>query len=199
MIKSKIIKLPKLNKTQIYVFLIALIIVCIKVEITQAQTRYYLDDGKVKFESDAPLELIAANTSKILGILDIDKKVFAISIPIASFNGFRSSLQREHFNENYLETEKYPKGVFKGAIIDDIDLRKNGRYKVIAEGKLILHGIEQLRKIECDLIVENEKISVTSTFKVQLVDHNIKIPTIVRQKISESIIVSIESNFSLKK
>ena len=188
MISTHISKFAGISKTRIYCILIAIIIACIKFEYSQAQTRYYVEEGKVKFESDAPLELISAHTVKVLGIIDVDKNVFAISIPVASFTGFNSSLQREHFNENYMETEKYPKGIFKGTILGDVDLKKNGYYKVKTKGKLQLHGVEKPREIECEITVNNDLITVKSNFKVQLVDHNIKIPTVVRQKISESII-----------
>lgn len=189
----------KISKIRSISLLFAIFITCLKIQYSQAQTRYYAEDGKVKFESDAPLELIAAHTEKVLGIIDIDKNVFAISIPVASFRGFNSSLQREHFNENYMETEKFPKGIFKGTILGDIDLHKNGYYQVMTEGKLLLHGVEKSRKIPCEIIVKDGVITVKSNFKVQLVDHNIKIPTVVRQKISESIIIDLNSNFAEKK
>lgn len=189
----------KINKIRAISLLFALLIICLKFQFSQAQTRYFAENGQVKFESDAPLELISAQTEKVLGIIDIDKNVFAISIPVASFRGFNSSLQREHFNENYMETEKFPKGIFKGTIIGDVDLRKNGFYQVITQGKLLLHGVEKSREIPCEIIVKDGVITVKSSFKVHLVDHNIKIPTVVRQKISESIIVDLNSNFVLKK
>ena len=98
-----------------------------------------------------------------------------------------------------METEKFPKGIFKGSIIDKVDLKKNGFYKVMTEGKLLLHGVEKSRKIPCEITVRDGVITVKSNFKVQLVDHKIKIPTVVRQKISESIFIDLNSNFVLKK
>lgn len=165
----------------------------------QAQSRFYIEDGQIDFESDAPLELIEARTKSMVGILDVDKKAFAIAIPIASFNGFNSSLQKEHFNENYLESEKYPKGIFKGVITDEIDLRKNGYYTVKAHGKLKLHGIEKAREFECDIVIDDGVVNVKSSFDIELVDHKIKIPTIVAKKLSETITVNIDLNFTPKK
>ena len=165
----------------------------------QAQSRLYIADGQIDFESDAPLELIEAYTTSMVGILDLDKKAFAIAIPISSFNGFNSSLQKEHFNENYLESEKYPKGIFKGIITDDIDLRKNGYYTIQAQGKLKLHGIEKTREFECDIVVNDGVVNVKSSFDIKLVDHKIKIPTIVAKKLSETILVNIDLNFTPKK
>lgn len=164
-----------------------------------AQTRYHIEDGIVSFVSDAELEVIKAKTSSMVGLLDVDRKAFAVAIPISSFRGFNSSLQQEHFNENYMESSKYPKGIFKGVIIDDIDLGKNGFYKVKAKGKLILHGVEVSRDIECDIKVENNEINVMSKFEIPLEDHNIKIPKIVQLKIAETISIDIDTNFLLKK
>lgn len=165
----------------------------------RAQNRYFIEEGKVVFASDAPLELIEASTSSILGILDKEKKAFAVSIPISTFRGFNAPLQREHFNENYMETEKYPKGIYKGLILDEIDFNKNGYYTVLTEGKLLLHGIEQTRRIKCDIVVEDDVVRLASSFQVELEEHNIKIPTIVSRKLSEVINVNIEADFVLKK
>lgn len=166
---------------------------------SQAQNRYFIEQGKVIFESDAPMELIEASTSSVLGILDKEKKAFAVSIPISTFRGFNAPLQREHFNENYMETEKYPKGIYKGLIVDEIDFNKNGYYTVKTEGKLLLHGIEKVRKITCDIIVEDDVVRLASRFQVELDEHNIKIPTIVSRKLSEVITVNIEADFVLKR
>src|SRR4051812_29498793 len=79
-------------------------------------------DGTIRFTSEAPLELIKAQSNKATGVIDCATKNVAFSIDIDSFEGFNSGLQKEHFRENYMETEKYPKATFKGKIIEDIDL-----------------------------------------------------------------------------
>ncbi len=180
-------------------FLLSLFILLGSFISAKAQSRYYIEDGQIDFESDAPLELIEATTTNMAGVLDLDKKAFAIAIPISSFHGFNSALQREHFNENYMESEKYPKGIFRGIILDEINLRKNGYYTVTTQGKLNLHGIEKTRKVTCDIVVENGTIKVNSNFDVELVDHNIKIPTIVKQKLSETITINVDVNFATRK
>ncbi len=177
---------------------IILIFILSYTNLTYGQTRYYIENGEINFESAAPLELIEAKTTNMVGVLDLDRKAFAIAIPISSFRGFNSALQREHFNENYMESEKYPKGVFRGVIVDELDLNKNGYHTVTAQGKLNLHGIEKSRKVSCDLVIENGTIKVNSTFDIALVDHNIKIPTIVKKKLSETITVNIDVNFATR-
>lgn len=164
-----------------------------------AQNRWRLDDGKIEFKSEAPLELIKASTTSLLGILDLEKNAFAVVVPIHSFKGFNSGLQREHFNENYMESEKYPKGFFKGLITNkDLDLTKDGKYLVETKGELNIHGVEQKRAIQCEITVEDGLITIESKFDVFLDDHKIKIPTIVSKKLSEVIHVSIEASFSKK-
>lgn len=168
-------------------------------QVAMSQTRYHIQEGDVTFVSKAQLELIEASTSNVIGLLDIDRKAFAIAIQVSSFRGFNSSLQQEHFNENYVESSKYPKAIYKGVILDDIDLTKNGFYKVETKGKFALHGVEVSKNIECDIKVENNEINVKAIFEIPLEDHNIKIPKIVRLKISETILINVDTNFLLKK
>lgn len=179
--------------------LIVLVLTLINPHYSFSQNRCLVDHGTIEFKSEAPLELISASTSSFVGILDLDRNAFAISVPIFSFKGFNSALQREHFNENYMESEKYPKGIFKGLILDeDVELSKNGYYSVSTMGELVLHGVEKKRKISCEIKVEDDLITVKSEFDVLLDDHKIKIPTIVSKKLSEIIHVSIEATFVKK-
>lgn len=156
-----------------------------------AQQRYKLAEGSVYFKSDAPLELIEAESGEIKGIIDVDKRTFAFTIPMNSFKGFNSALQREHFNENYLESVKFPNATFSGKIIEQTDLTKDGEYIVRAKGKLSIHGIEQERIIKSTVVVSDGKMKVTSRFTVLLKEHEIDIPRIVFQKIAEEIEVKI--------
>src|SRR5438128_363339 len=94
---------------------------------------YEVTDGIVRFHSDAPQELIRAESGKLRGALDPEKKAFAFRIYMSSFQGFNSPLQREHFNENYMETPKYPEAQFQGKIIEDVDISKDGEYEVRAK------------------------------------------------------------------
>ena len=110
---------------------------------------------------------------------------------MASFQGFNSALQRTHFNENYIESEKFPNSTFKGKIIEEIDFTTQGTYQIRAKGLLNVHGINNDRIIRCAIQVETGKISVESNFTVPLDEHKIKIPSIVQQKIAEVIDVSI--------
>jgi polyisoprenoid-binding protein YceI len=109
---------------------------------------YSVSNGSIAFRSDAVLELIKANSNELKGVVDISKKQFAFKIKVSSFNGFNSPLQKEHFNENYLETDKFPFASFEGKIIEDIDLSIDGTYNIRAKGNLTVHGITQERIIK---------------------------------------------------
>jgi hypothetical protein len=157
---------------------------------------YYTGSGHIKFTSDAPLEFIQAESNELAGILNIDDLSFSFTVPMVSFLGLNSALQRTHFNENYIESEKFQNSTFKGKIIEQVDFNSRGTYQIRAKGLLNIHGIDVDRIIRCTMQVENGRITVKSNFSVPLEEHKIKIPSIVQQKIAEVIDVSIQ--FELK-
>jgi YceI-like domain len=152
---------------------------------------YTTNTGFVRFRSDAPLELINAVSKELKGAIDADKRTFAFRIRINSFEGFNSPLQREHFNENYLESEKIPEALFNGKIIEDVNFAANGNYSIRAKGTLTIHGVPQERIIKSDVEVKNGIMKVKSAFVVMLSDHNIPIPRVVKDKLANEIKVEI--------
>jgi hypothetical protein len=154
---------------------------------------YQVREGKIEFHSEAPQELIYASSTAMKGIIDITRSIFAFRVKIATFNGFNSPLQKEHFNENYMETSRFPEASFSGKIIENVDLRKDGDYTVRAKGKLKIHGVEQERIIYSKVKVRGSQISITSQFVVPLPDHNIKIPRLVYGKLAEEIKVNLSA------
>lgn len=151
------------------------------------------EDGKIHFTSDAPLELIEARSNKLRGVINPALQTFAWSVEIKTLEGFNSPLQREHFNENYMESRKYPKATFQGKIIEKIDFQKDGVYTVRAKGKLNIHGVEQERIIRSQLEVRGQRLVIKSDFSVRLADHDITIPRVVHQKIAEEISVNVDA------
>ncbi len=158
----------------------------------QAPTVFSTRNGKAYFLSDAPLEMISATSYSLIGVLNIEDRRFSFSIPVNTFEGFNSSLQQTHFNEDYLETDTYPQATFKGKIIEEVDLGITGQYRIRAKGKLNIHGLDNDRIIRCDVRVEPGRIFVKARFTVFLDNHDIKIPSIVNQKITEEIQVEID-------
>lgn len=156
---------------------------------------YKTISGSIYFVSDAPLELIEAKSVKLQGIIDGTKKTFAFSIPISSFEGFNSPLQREHFNENYMESQDFSNATFTGKIIEKIDFTKDGKYSIRAKGKLTIHGVKQERIIKSQIEIKKGKLFVNSNFTVLLDEHKIRVPKIVYQKIAKEIKVNIKAEF----
>jgi hypothetical protein len=155
--------------------------------------------GSVGFVSDAPLELIEASSDKLKGVLKLSDRTFAFGFDIKTFEGFNSPLQRVHFNENYMESDKHEKGTFQGKIIEEIDLTQSGSYRIRAKGILSIHGVEQQRIIRCRVRSGNNRIYISADFTVFLDEHNIKIPSIVYQKIAEEVSVEIEAELVPKR
>jgi len=160
---------------------------------------YEVKNGTILFHSSAELELIKASSDQLKGLVDTDKKNFAFKISMNSFRGFNSPLQREHFNENYVESGKFPDASFSGKIIEDDDLTKDGTYTLRAKGLLTVHGVSQERIIRSNVTVRQGKIKLNSIFTVLLTDHNIKIPRIVSEKLSSEIKVEIQAELEEKK
>ena len=185
-----------LMKSNCLLFFIAILFVfqsCISSVFAQ---RYTLEDSKVQFFSSALVEDIEATNKDCKGVIDTQTNAFTFRIPIKSFI-FPSSLMQQHFNENYMESEKYPNATFKGNIEGEYNLQKDGIYEVVAVGDLEIHGKTQARKIPSQIIVTHGKASIKSTFDVKLEDHDIEIPSIMFQKIAEVIKVDIYSDLKL--
>lgn len=158
---------------------------------------YQISSGSIAFRSDAPLELIEAKSTGLRGLIEPESGKFAFSVPIRSFEGFNGPVQKEHFNENYLESHQYPSATFSGKIIEKIDFSIDGTYSVRAKGKLTIHGVEQERIIKSQLVIKNGRMGVDSDFSVWINEHKINIPKIVHQKIAEEIYVSVKANFEM--
>ncbi len=159
---------------------------------------YTTNTGQMRFRSEAPLELINASSKELKGAIDASKKTFAFRIRISSFEGFNSPLQKEHFNENYMESVKIPEATFAGKIIEDLDFSKTGTYAIRAKGMLTIHGVEQERIIRSDMEIGNGFIKIKSSFIVLLSDHNIPIPRVVKEKLANEIKVELTAELIQK-
>lgn len=154
--------------------------------------------GTAHFFSEAPIEDIEATNDKAMGALDLDKGTVAVSMMVSNFH-FEKSLMEEHFNENYLETEKYPKASYKGSIIDfsGYDFSKTGQFSVETEGQLEIHGVTQPLKATVDFDISETSITAKTLFKVTLKDHKVKIPKVVVMNIAE--VVDVDAHFTFQK
>jgi len=162
------------------------------------QNVYEVTRGSVYFHSDAQQELIKATSDGLSGVVDVNKRTFLFKIKVASFEGFNSQLQREHFNENYLESEVFPTASYAGRIVEDIDLSKDGEFDVRTRGKLMIHGCEQQCLIKAHVVNKKGIIDIRSDFTIMLADYNIKVPRIVYDKLSPEISITVTAHLKQK-
>jgi hypothetical protein len=126
------------------------------------------------------------------GVIDPVEKTFAFTVDIKSFEGFNSDLQRTHFNENYMERQKFSRASFTGKIIEKLNWDGLGIHQLRAKGILDIHGVKQERILPATVELFADRVFIDAEFSVPLKDHAIDIPKIVAQKISEEIKVLIE-------
>lgn len=162
-----------------------------------AQSIYTAVSSEIHFFSAAPLENIEATNKDAKSLLNTETKEVAVIIGIRQFK-FEKPLMEEHFNENYMESDKFKTADFKGKINEQIDFSKNGEYDVTVTGKLTIHGVTQDRTIPGKITVNGKSIKVYSKFPVALKDHNIKIPTAVIKNIAESVDVTVNISYEPK-
>jgi polyisoprenoid-binding protein YceI len=178
------------NKSKILFILLLLVI-----QVTFGQ-KFITKTGKIRFFSDAQLEKIEAANNSVNAALDVASGEMVFKILIKSFE-FEKALMQEHFNENYIESDKYPNSTFKGKIsnLKDIKFKKEGNYNAAIEGDLTIHGITKAIKVNGTFEVKNGKITGNSKFIVAPKDYNIKIPTTVVSNIAEKIDVTVDVIF----
>jgi len=150
---------------------------------------------RIGIYSSTPLEDIKAVSDKAAAVLISKTQEIAIQVPIKSLE-FDRKLMQEHFNENYLESDKYPYAKFKGNITPALDFNKDGDYNVTVNGTLSVHGVDKKRTIPGRLTIKDGVVQISTEFKVACVDHNIDIPKLVFTKIAEFISVKVDGKLS---
>lgn len=149
-------------------------------------------NGVIKFMSVAPLETVVASSSAAEVALNLQRNEIAIKIPVSSFKGFNSELQRIHFYENFVEGDKFPYATFSGQIIEAIDWNKVSSLNIRVKGKLTLHGVSIDRIIKGKIEIKENGIMLKSKFEIQLKEYNIHIPKLVNQKIAEAVNIFVD-------
>lgn len=162
------------------------------------QALYACKTAKISLYSKAPIEDIEATSNTGASVYNAATGDLVFSVDNRSFR-FEKSLMQEHFNENYMESDKYPRSTFKGKVYEHIDVAKDGTYPVNVSGILDVHGVKQQRTIPGTIIVKGGTLTMTSEFMVKCADHQIKIPTIVFHNIAESIKLNVSATYALNK
>jgi polyisoprenoid-binding protein YceI len=162
-----------------------------------AKDIYFTRSGIISFFSSAPLENIEAVNEQVTCVLDMETGEVAFRVPVPSFT-FKNGLMQEHFNENYLESEKYPHASFKGSIDDwDLIMLSNESQQVKLTGIMNIHGVSHEVKYTGMISKIDEQIRGSAKFKIIVADYEIKIPKIVRDNIAK--VVDVTVNLNLKK
>lgn len=161
----------------------------------KSQDVFLTTNATASFFSETPVENIDATSNQTAGAVNVKSKTVFFKAKMTTFE-FKKALMQEHFNENYVESQKYPHATFNGTINEPVDLTKDGTYEVTATGKFTIHGVEQTRTIPGTIIVKNNTMEVTSAFDVKVADHKITIPTIVAQHIAEVVTVKLHATLA---
>lgn len=158
----------------------------------QAQ-KYVTKNGFIRFYSDAPIEKIEGINRQVKAIIDVTTGEFYFMVLMKSFT-FEKALLQEHFNENYVESDKFPNATFLGKIINikEVNISKDGNYPVTVEGKLTMHGETKQISEKGTFEVMEGKLIGKAKFNIFLSDYKISIPNTVVNNISKTIEISVE-------
>ena len=161
------------------------------------QGRYFSKTAAIVFDADGPLddiEKIHAKTNSATCVVDAGSGQMEWAVTIRSFK-FENALMEEHFNENYLESDKFPKALFKGSIANPTQVKwaEDGVYPVKVQGKMTLHGVTRDISANGSIVVKNKQINAASDIEIALADYDIKIPSVVGFKIAKIAKVAIQA------
>lgn len=162
----------------------------------QAQDKYMTRNGKIRFVSDAPMEKIESINSQAASVLDAKTGQFQFSVLMKSFE-FEKALMGEHFQEKYVESDKFPKSTFTGTITDisAVNFAKDGSYPVTYKGSFSLHGVTKDITGKGTMDIKGGKLSAKSNFSIPIEDYGIVIPSVVKDKIAKEVQVSVDAAY----
>ncbi len=162
-----------------------------------SQDKFFTRNATISFDAEGALkdvEKVAATNSGATCILDVATGQMEWAVLIRGFQ-FENALMQEHFNENYMESHKFPKSFFKGKInnLADINWKQDGQYPVTVAGKMTIHGVEKDIVAKGILSLINGKIGLKSNFEVTASDYGVKIPSIVGNKVANEVKISVNA------
>lgn len=173
---------------------ITIIFLCL-ISFSAFADKYFTKTGKISFYSKATMENIEAHNRATGILLNTETNELRFSVLIKSFV-FEKKLMQEHFNENYLESNKYPKAKFKGKVtnLSKVNFAKNGKYPVNVVGLLTIHGATTTVTEKGTITIKDGKPTLKSTFNATLTDYKIKIPRAVKNKIAKEVKIVIDAD-----
>ncbi|GAA4495459.1 hypothetical protein GCM10023172_07200 [Hymenobacter ginsengisoli] len=158
----------------------------------QSPTRFFTRTGTIRFFSATPVEDIAATNQRVAAAVDVTTGQLAFTVPMQEFQ-FPKKLMQTHFNENYVESEKYPKALFAGQLVgfQAAALDQGGPQPAVAEGDLTIHGVKRHVRVPGTLEKQGNRLLVNAKFAVETADYNIEIPLLVRGHIAKTVDVTV--------
>lgn len=163
-----------------------------------AQKKYYTKTGTVSFEAGTSVEDVNAINKSVSSIFDASSGQYEFALLINGFE-FRRALMQQHFNEDYMESDKYPKAFFKGVIVNisSINFSKDGSYPGTVKGTLTIHNVSKEIEVPGTFIIHGGNISAKAQFNVALADYNISVPGLVKDKISKTVKVFVDCSYTM--
>ncbi len=163
--------------------------------VLQAQDKYFTKTGLVSFYSVAPLEDIEAHHRSVTAILDTKSGSLQFMLLVNGFE-FDKELMQEDFNEDYLQTGKFPKSEFKGQVVNNaaINYSKDGEYPARVKGMLTIHGETKEMEAAGKITITQGRILMTAVFNILLSDYNVPISKLVKDKISNKVKITLETS-----
>ena len=160
-----------------------------------AQIRFFTRDAKINFNSSTSVEDIVAESNQATTLIDTDKNEVAFSVLTTSFK-FRRALMEEHFNENYMESAKFPKAKFSGKFITPIDWKSEKPVNADVKGQLTMHGVTKDLVVKALITPGKVKIVAAAEIKITPEAFGISIPSAVRDKIAKEVTIKIDAVYA---
>ena len=168
---------------------------------TMFAQKYMTRTGKATFDATSPTspEKIIGKNNEVASIFDVSTSDLVFQVMVKSFK-FEKQLMEEHFNENYMETDKFPKSDFKGKVsnLSEINFNKEGTYKATVAGKLTIHGATNEVSVPGTITVAGGNIKLSAKFKVKLSEYKIEVPKLVEDKVAKEASITIDAELTKK-
>ncbi len=178
--------------------IVSAFVLLVAANIATAQ-KIYTKNGHISFFSKTSLENIKADNNQVMSVLNTQSGELQFSVIVKSFH-FEKALMEEHFNENYLESTKFPKSTFKGTVADisKVNFAADGTYPVTVSGDLTIHGVTNKATAKGNFTVKGGKATGNSVFTVALADYKIEVPKLVENNIAKTIEITVNCLYDQK-
>ena len=179
-----------------------MVLIAVIIAGTSFGQKYFTKNCKINFDATSPNspEKVEGVNRTVTCVVDTKTGNIQFAALIKGFE-FEKALMQEHFNENYVESDKFPKAEFKGLIDanNGINFSKDGTYVVRVTGKLIIHGVTRDVETNGKIVVQNGRVNAFADFNIFLSDYNISIPGLVADKVSKTARITVACQLELFK